>query len=94
MSRSELVTRVLVIEDDPAQVVLLQRLLSQWRGAPLVIEAALTAYEGRVYAIEVDPEGVAICRENVQTFGADNVRVIDACPPSRSISAQRNARAS
>ena len=28
------------------------------------IEAALLAPEGRVYAIEVDPEGVEICREN------------------------------
>ena len=45
------------------------------------IEAALTAYEGRAYAIEVDPEGVAICRENVQTFGVDNVRVIEGRAP-------------
>ena len=45
------------------------------------IEAALTAYEGRAYAIEVDPEGVAICRENVKSFGVDNVRVIEGRAP-------------
>ncbi len=45
------------------------------------IEAALLAYEGRVYAIEVDPEGVEICRENVRAHGVDNVRVIAGRAP-------------
>jgi precorrin-6B C5,15-methyltransferase / cobalt-precorrin-6B C5,C15-methyltransferase len=45
------------------------------------IEAALLAPHGRVYAIEVDPEGVAICRENVRTFAVDNVRVIEGRAP-------------
>jgi precorrin-6Y C5,15-methyltransferase (decarboxylating) len=45
------------------------------------IEAALTACEGSVFAIEVDPEGVEICRDNVRTFGADNVRVIAGRAP-------------
>ncbi len=45
------------------------------------IEAALLAYEGRVYAIEVDPEGVAICHDNVKTHGVDNVRIIAGRAP-------------
>ncbi len=45
------------------------------------IEAALMAYEGHVYAIEVDPEGVAICRENLLTHGVDNVTVIEGRAP-------------
>jgi precorrin-6Y C5,15-methyltransferase (decarboxylating) len=45
------------------------------------IEAALLAYEGRVYAIEVDPEGVEICHENLRAHGVDNVRVIAGRAP-------------
>ena len=45
------------------------------------IEAAMLAPRGRVYAIEVDPEGVAICRDNVRAHGADNVRVIEGRAP-------------
>ena len=45
------------------------------------IEAAMIAYEGRAFAIEVDPEGVEICRENVKTFAVDNVRVISGRAP-------------
>jgi precorrin-6Y C5,15-methyltransferase (decarboxylating) len=47
----------------------------------VAIEASMLAYEGRVYAIEVDPEGVEICRENARTFGADNLRVIAGRAP-------------
>lgn len=47
----------------------------------LSIEAALLAPEGRVYAIEVDPEGVEICRENVRAHAVDNVRVIAGRAP-------------
>ena len=47
----------------------------------VAIEASMLAYEGRVYAIEVDPEGVEICRDNARTFGADNVRVIAGRAP-------------
>jgi len=45
------------------------------------IEAAFAAPEGRVFAIEVDPEGVAICRDNARTHGADNVRVVAGRAP-------------
>lgn len=47
----------------------------------VAIEAALQAYEGRVFAVEVDPEGVEICRDNARTFGADNVRVVAGRAP-------------
>ncbi len=45
------------------------------------IEAAMLAPRGRVYAVEVDPEGVSICRDNVRTHGVDNVRVIEGRAP-------------
>lgn len=45
------------------------------------IEAALLAPEGRVYAVEIDPEGVEICRENARSHGVDNVRVIAGRAP-------------
>jgi precorrin-6Y C5,15-methyltransferase (decarboxylating) len=45
------------------------------------IEGALIAPEGRIYAIEVDPEGVAICKENAVTHGVDNVHVIEGRAP-------------
>jgi precorrin-6Y C5,15-methyltransferase (decarboxylating) len=47
----------------------------------VAIEAALLAYEGRVFAIEVDPEGVEICRENMRAHAVDNVRVIAGRAP-------------
>jgi precorrin-6Y C5,15-methyltransferase (decarboxylating) len=47
----------------------------------VAIEAAMLAYEGRVYAIEHDPEGVAICRENVRAHAVDNVQVIEGLAP-------------
>lgn len=45
------------------------------------IEAALLAPKGMVYAIEVDPEGVQICRENLLAHAVDNVRVIAGRAP-------------
>jgi precorrin-6B C5,15-methyltransferase / cobalt-precorrin-6B C5,C15-methyltransferase len=47
----------------------------------VAIEAALLAPEGRVYAVEVDPEGVEICRENLRAHAIDNVRVIGGRAP-------------
>ena len=47
----------------------------------VAIEAALIAPEGRVYAIEVDPEGAEICGQNVLTHGVDNVRVVEGRAP-------------
>ncbi len=48
----------------------------------VAIESALLAPEGRVYAIEVDPEGVEICNENIRSFGTDNVTVISGRAPA------------
>ncbi len=36
---------------------------------------------GRVYAVEVDPEGVEICHENLRAHAMDNVRVIAGRAP-------------
>jgi len=47
----------------------------------VAIEAAMLAPFGRVYAVEVDPEGVAICRENTHAHGADNVTVVAGRAP-------------
>jgi precorrin-6Y C5,15-methyltransferase (decarboxylating) len=45
------------------------------------IEAGLLAPAGRIYAIEVDPEGVEICHENLLAHGVDNVKVIAGRAP-------------
>jgi precorrin-6Y C5,15-methyltransferase (decarboxylating) len=47
----------------------------------VAIEAARLAPEGRIYAIEVDPESVAICEDNARSHGADNVRVVAGRAP-------------
>lgn len=46
------------------------------------IEAAWLAPEGRIYAIEVDPEGAEICRDNVRLHAVDNVRVVEGKAPA------------
>lgn len=48
----------------------------------VAIEAALMCSEGRAIAVEVDPEGVALCRQNALAFGADNVEVVEGLAPS------------
>ncbi len=47
----------------------------------VAIEAAMLAPQGKVFAIEVDPEGVRICEENVRALGVDHVRVIAGRAP-------------
>ncbi|MFW7381401.1 MAG: precorrin-6y C5,15-methyltransferase (decarboxylating) subunit CbiE [Oligoflexus sp.] len=47
----------------------------------IAIESAKIARDGRVYAIECDPEGVAICEENCRVHRTDNVRVIQGMAP-------------
>jgi precorrin-6Y C5,15-methyltransferase (decarboxylating) len=42
----------------------------------VAIDAARLAPEGRSYAIEIDPEGAAICQDNARAHGTDNVHVI------------------
>lgn len=45
------------------------------------IEAALLAPYGHVYSIEVDPEGVEICRDNVTLHGVDNITIHEGRAP-------------
>jgi precorrin-6B C5,15-methyltransferase / cobalt-precorrin-6B C5,C15-methyltransferase len=47
----------------------------------VAIEAAMLAYEGRVLAVECDPEGVAICRENARAHAVDNLQVVAGLAP-------------
>ena len=47
----------------------------------IAIESALQADEGRAYAIELDPESLEFCRDNLKTFAVDNVRVIEGRAP-------------
>ena len=47
----------------------------------VAIEAALLAPEGQVFAVEVDPEGVQICRDNVRAHAVDNVTVVHGRAP-------------
>jgi len=47
----------------------------------VAIEAARLVPDGRVVAIEVDPECVAMCHDNVRAHGADNVRVVAGRAP-------------
>ncbi|HMI94014.1 MAG TPA: precorrin-6Y C5,15-methyltransferase (decarboxylating) subunit CbiT [Polyangiales bacterium] len=47
----------------------------------VAIEAALLAPSGRVYAVELDPEGVAICQDNARTHAVDNVTVVHGRAP-------------
>ena len=47
----------------------------------VAIEGAMLAYDGSVFAVEVDPESVEICRENVRAHAADNVRVVAGRAP-------------
>ncbi|TGL58418.1 precorrin-6y C5,15-methyltransferase (decarboxylating) subunit CbiE [Leptospira sarikeiensis] len=45
------------------------------------IEAARIAKEGKVYAIEVDPEGIEICSQNILSHKTDNVFLIHGKAP-------------
>ncbi|MCU1282906.1 MAG: precorrin-6Y C5,15-methyltransferase [bacterium] len=47
----------------------------------VAIEAAMIACQGRVFAVEVDPEGVELCRDNVRSHAVDNVRVVAGRAP-------------
>ncbi|EMM75051.1 bifunctional cobalt-precorrin-7 (C(5))-methyltransferase/cobalt-precorrin-6B (C(15))-methyltransferase [Leptospira santarosai] len=47
----------------------------------IAIEAAQLAKDGKVYAIEVDPEGIEICRQNAFSKRTDNVFTIPGKAP-------------
>lgn len=45
------------------------------------VEASFLARRGFIFAIEKNVSGIAVIRENVRKFKADNVRIIKACAP-------------
>ena len=45
------------------------------------VECALAAPDGRVYAVEKDPEAVELIRENRKRFFADNIEVVEGEAP-------------
>lgn len=45
------------------------------------IEAALIARRGRVYAVEIDAQCVAMIRDNARAHGADNLTVVEGLAP-------------
>lgn len=47
----------------------------------LSIEAALAATEGKVYAIERNPEGIGLIRANAEKFGCKNIETIEGIAP-------------
>lgn len=47
----------------------------------LSVEAALCAEHGKVYAIERNPEGASLIRENADRFGCGNIEVIQGTAP-------------
>lgn len=47
----------------------------------LSVEMALRAFEGRVYAVEKQPQAVALIRKNAQKFGRDNLEVVEGVAP-------------
>lgn len=47
----------------------------------LTIEAALQAHDGQVYAVERNPEGVALIHRNAEKFGLDNITVVEGRAP-------------
>ncbi|MBE8364832.1 bifunctional cobalt-precorrin-7 (C(5))-methyltransferase/cobalt-precorrin-6B (C(15))-methyltransferase [Leptospira borgpetersenii] len=47
----------------------------------IAIEAAQLAKDGKVYAIESDPEGIEICKQNIYSRKTDNVYVIPGKAP-------------
>lgn len=46
------------------------------------IEAAKLAREGKVYAVEIDPEGIEICEQNFLSHKTDNIILIHGKAPS------------
>jgi len=47
----------------------------------LAVEAARLVGGGEVYAVERNPEGVALIRENARRFGLDNIRIEQGTAP-------------
>lgn len=47
----------------------------------LSVEMALRAFDGKVYAVEKQPEAVALIKKNARKFGRDNLEVIEGMAP-------------
>ncbi len=47
----------------------------------VTIEAALTAHEGHVWALEKNPAAVELCKKNIERFCLDNVTLIEGTAP-------------
>jgi len=47
----------------------------------LTVEAALCATKGRVYAVERNPEGIGLIRENAKKFGCGNIIPVEGSAP-------------
>ena len=47
----------------------------------VAIEMALVAYQGHVYAVECNPEGVALIHQNKEKFGCTNLTVVEGLAP-------------
>ena len=45
------------------------------------VECALAAFDGSVYAVEKNPEGVGLIRQNAIRFKADNLHIIEGSAP-------------
>lgn len=45
------------------------------------VEAALAAFEGSVYAVEKNPEGVKVIRQNAEKFALDNLYPVEGSAP-------------
>lgn len=48
----------------------------------LSIEAAIIAKHGKIYAIEKNPEGVELIKQNMKKFGASNIEVFEEIAPN------------
>ncbi|MBF0362063.1 MAG: precorrin-6y C5,15-methyltransferase (decarboxylating) subunit CbiE [Oligoflexia bacterium] len=48
----------------------------------IAIEAAELAYNGKVYAVEMNLQQIAICRSNIYKFATDNVQLFEGEAPS------------
>lgn len=47
----------------------------------LSVEAALASGTGAVYAVEKNPEGIALIRQNAEKFHCGNIRVVEGTAP-------------
>ena len=45
------------------------------------VEAALQCFDGKVYAVDKNPEAVELTRENALKFGCDNIEIISGSAP-------------